>query len=149
MANFIGLVYATLKKEGIDTSKMDNAQAIAKYNELQKKSGGKAGEKEGTPAENREMEKQGYTYKKQTADGSKIINKYNDGGKSHIIAKVNEDEYIVGYDYNEETGKPKKIQKFGSMGDAEESFRKGNPRARLTEQNLGKPRHPFLIKAQN
>lgn len=53
MANFIGLVYATLKQEGIDISGMSTDEAVAKYNELQKKSGGKAGEKEGTPAENR------------------------------------------------------------------------------------------------
>ena len=55
MANFIALVYATLKNEGIDTKGMDTDTAVAKYNELQKKSGGKAGEKEGTPAENRKM----------------------------------------------------------------------------------------------
>ena len=56
MANFIGLVYATLKKEGIDTSGMDTDEAVAKYNELQKKSGGKAGEKEPTPAENKRLQ---------------------------------------------------------------------------------------------
>lgn len=55
MANFIGLVYATLKAEGIDTNGMSTDEAVAKYNELQKASGGKSGEKEGTPAENRKM----------------------------------------------------------------------------------------------
>lgn len=55
MANFIGLVYATLKNEGIDTKGMDTDTAVAKYNELQKKDGGKAGEKEGTPAEQRAL----------------------------------------------------------------------------------------------
>ena len=55
MANLIGLVYATLKNEGIDTKGMDTDTAVAKYNELQKKSGGKAGEKEATPAENRKL----------------------------------------------------------------------------------------------
>ena len=58
MANFIGLVYATLKQEGIDTSGMSSEEAVAKYNELQKKSGGKSGEKEPTPAENRKLSKE-------------------------------------------------------------------------------------------
>lgn len=55
MSNFIGLVFATLKNEGIDTSGMSTDEAIKKYNELQQKSGGKSGEKEPTPAENRKM----------------------------------------------------------------------------------------------
>ncbi len=58
MANFIGLVYATLKQEGIDTSGMSSEEAVAKYNELQKKTGGKSGEKEPTPAENRKLSKE-------------------------------------------------------------------------------------------
>ncbi len=36
MANFIGLVYATLKQEGIDTKGMSTDEAVAKYNELTK-----------------------------------------------------------------------------------------------------------------
>ena len=39
MANFIGLVYATLKAEGIDTAGMSTDEAVAKYNELQKEAG--------------------------------------------------------------------------------------------------------------
>ncbi len=35
MANFIGLVYATLKAKGIDTSGMSTDEAVAKFNELQ------------------------------------------------------------------------------------------------------------------
>lgn len=35
MANFIGLVYATLKSKGIDTSGMSTDEAVAKFNELQ------------------------------------------------------------------------------------------------------------------
>jgi len=57
MANFIGLVYATLKNEGVDTKGMSTDEAVKKYNELQKTSGGKEGEKEATPAENRAIEK--------------------------------------------------------------------------------------------
>ena len=34
MANFMGLVYATLKNKGIDYSKMSTDEAIAKFNEL-------------------------------------------------------------------------------------------------------------------
>ena len=34
MANFIGLVYATLKNEGVDTSGMSTDEAVKKYNEL-------------------------------------------------------------------------------------------------------------------
>ena len=34
MANFIGVVFATLKKEGIDTKNMTTEEAIAKFNEI-------------------------------------------------------------------------------------------------------------------
>ena len=66
MANFIGLVYATLKNEGVDTKGMSTDEAVAKYNELQKKDGGKAGEKEGTPAEQRALK--GEPPKKETKE---------------------------------------------------------------------------------
>lgn len=49
MSNFIGMVFATLKKEGIDTSKMDTSEAIAKYNEIQGGSGGSSAKGEETP----------------------------------------------------------------------------------------------------
>lgn len=58
MANFIGLVYATLKNEGVDTKGMSTDEAVAKFKELQKKSGGDTG-KEGTPAEQRKLEEKG------------------------------------------------------------------------------------------
>lgn len=48
MANFIGLVYATLKNEGIDTSGMSTDEAVDKYNELK-------GSGKGTPAEQRKV----------------------------------------------------------------------------------------------
>lgn len=74
MSNFIGLVYATLKNEGVDTKNMSTDEAIKKYNELQEKSGGKAGEKEATPAENKRMEHVNAekTYKKETATNKKF-----------------------------------------------------------------------------
>lgn len=49
MSNFIGMVFATLKKEGIDTSKMDTSEAIAKYNEIQGSGGGSSTKGEETP----------------------------------------------------------------------------------------------------
>lgn len=67
MANFIGLVYATLKNEGVDTSGMSTDEAVAKFKELQKKSGGDTG-KEGTPAEQRKLEEKGVVDKKQTTN---------------------------------------------------------------------------------
>lgn len=54
MANFIALVYATLKKEGVDTNGMSTDEAVAKFKELQKKSGGS-----GTPAENKKLASMG------------------------------------------------------------------------------------------
>ena len=59
MGNFIGMVYATLKNEGVDTKGMSTDDAVKKYNELQEKSGGKSGEKEPTPAEQKRMEEKG------------------------------------------------------------------------------------------
>lgn len=43
MANFIGLVYATLKEEGIDTNKLSTNQAVEKFKELQEKKGNTSG----------------------------------------------------------------------------------------------------------
>lgn len=104
MANFIGLVYATLKKEGIDTSKMSTDEAVAKYNELQKKSGGKVGEKEGTPAE---QEKIAHMEQQNNKDKQyEIIKKHN----------PMTDEYHVGI------RSPKDIKTFEEVIDDEESF---------------------------
>lgn len=65
MSNFIPMVYATLKKEGIDTKGMSTDEAVAKFQELQKKSGGKVGEKEGTPAEQKKLAEQEKTEGKE------------------------------------------------------------------------------------
>lgn len=64
MANFIGLVYATLKNEGVDTKGMSTDEAVEKFKELQKKSGGGSGEKGATPAEQRKLEQKGVVDKK-------------------------------------------------------------------------------------
>ena len=55
MSNFIGMVFASLKNEGIDTSGMSTDEAVKKYNELQKKTGGGAGADQPTPAENKRI----------------------------------------------------------------------------------------------
>lgn len=93
MSNFIGLVYATLKNEGIDTSGMDTDEAIKKYNELQEKTGGKSGEKEGTPAENRKLEEKGI---KEKVDYKEFAEKKLPSGKDYDsieIGKVNFEKY--------------------------------------------------------
>ena len=63
MSNFIGMVFATLKKEGIDTSKMDTSEAIAKYNEIQGNGGGSSAKGE-TPKTEQKTAETG----KETAD---------------------------------------------------------------------------------
>lgn len=148
MANFIGLVYATLKSEGIDTAGMSTDEAVAKYNELQKEGGGKAGENEGTPAENRKLEEKGYTFKKNTKNGEQIVNKYQQDGETHIIAKAEDGSFVVGYNYNEDKGTFENSAKFSSMKEAEQAFRKNNPNARLTEQNLSKTKKPSLVDTE-
>ncbi len=87
MSKFIRLVYAVLNHEGIDTSEMSNDEAIAKFKELQRQTGGKSGEKEGTPAENRKindyvktkektLENEGYDVSKMTKE--EINQKYSE-----------------------------------------------------------------------
>lgn len=96
MANFIGLVYATLKNEGIDTKEMDTDEAIKKYNELQEKTGGKPGEHEGTPAENRNLglEKQSKEYSSGNKELDKKLNKIRNAKKENLIV-VDENNNIV------------------------------------------------------
>lgn len=58
MANFMGLVFATLKNEGIDTKGMSNDEAVKKFNELK-------GNGDGTPAEQRRLEEKGISQKQK------------------------------------------------------------------------------------
>ena len=108
MANFIGLVYATLKNEGIDTKDMSTDEAVKKYNELQKKAGGKAGEKEGTPAEQRRLQEKGiekgkraYEYdfsSNKTTPDEKPIAKYTDSnGMKYSIVQTPSGKYYNKY----------------------------------------------------
>lgn len=101
MANFIGLVYATLKNEGIDTKGMDTDEAIKKYNELQEKTGGKSGKKEPTPAENKKL--------KEHENSTSEIH------SSNKIAKMQEEKQEIGWkleeikrEINEQYNKPNK-----------------------------------------
>ena len=63
MANFIALVYATLKNEGVNTSGMSTDEAVEKFKQLQKKSGGS-----GTPAENDKLKEMGVSEEKTIKD---------------------------------------------------------------------------------
>lgn len=78
MANFIGLVYATLKNEGVDTSGMSTDEAVAKFKELQKKSGGESGEKGATPAEQRKLKQKGVVKDDKSINNEKSYNKVID-----------------------------------------------------------------------
>lgn len=76
MANFIALVYATLKEKGIDTSKMSTDEAVSKFKELQGEIKEKetpekikeklGGEKQYTQKEKEQTQKEN-AYKKDTS----------------------------------------------------------------------------------
>lgn len=76
MSNFIGMVFATLKKEGIDTSKMDTSEAIAKYNEIKGSDGGGSNTKgEETPKQEEKTAETGKeTVKKTDAEKDSVTN---------------------------------------------------------------------------
>jgi hypothetical protein len=82
MANFIGLVYATLKNEGIDTKGMDTDEAIKKYNELKSNDGGKNAQDEATPAEQERLEDLGI--KTKFKEFSQIRSKLLEDGSLEI-----------------------------------------------------------------
>lgn len=68
MSNFIGMVFATLKKEGIDTSKMDTSEAIAKYNEIKGGEGGSNTKGEETPKQEEKTAETGKTDTEKTTN---------------------------------------------------------------------------------
>lgn len=73
MANFIGMVFATLNKEGIDTKGMSTDEAVKKFNELKGKSGG-----DNAKASNNVIE--GKTIKNDGKQIKEILSsKYGDG----------------------------------------------------------------------
>ena len=110
MSNFIGMVFATLKKEGIDTSKMDTSEAIAKYNEIQGGSGGSSAKGEETPkteqktaGTGKETAEKGTTEKdsadatvskKETVEGNKTsIPKEHQAKVNYLKDKINNSWY--------------------------------------------------------
>lgn len=97
MANFIGMVYATLKNEGIDTKGMSTDEAVDKFKELQKSQGKSGKESEPTPAESRKLAEKGVETKATSKDGFDALSE-----KYDIINKGNIDEFIK--DYNDEFG---------------------------------------------
>jgi hypothetical protein len=68
MGNFMGLVFATLKNEGIDTKGMSNDEAVKKFDELKGKNGG-------TPAEERELKKRGITSINKNSNNKELSKK--------------------------------------------------------------------------
>lgn len=76
MSNFIGMVFATLKKEGIDTSKMDTSEAIAKYNEIKGGDGGSNKKGEETPKQ-----------EEKTAEAGKETAKKTDAEKDSVTTE--------------------------------------------------------------
>lgn len=128
MGNFIGMVYATLKNEGIDTKGMSTDDAVKKYNELQGKSGKDGGEKEvekteekGTPAEQKRMEEKGITESKDTKQSGLSKHLGVDVKKSEYDDNIYEtedgEEYYVGsYDEAYEYAKQDIQSLFDDMG---------------------------------
>lgn len=57
MANFIGMVFATLQKEGVDTKGMSTDEAVKKFNELKGKNGGgkESGDKKAPSQDKKEL----------------------------------------------------------------------------------------------
>lgn len=57
MANFIGMVFATLQKEGVDTKGMSTDEAVKKFNELKGKNGGgkEGGDKKAPSQDKKEL----------------------------------------------------------------------------------------------
>lgn len=105
MANFIAMVYATLKNEGIDTKGLSADEAVEKFKELQKKTGGKEGHKEPTPAENRKLAADGGDAKEKVEQSAKDVasgKKDTDAGtyKGYAIEKdfYGNGEYTVQFE---------------------------------------------------
>lgn len=101
MSNFIGMVFATLKKEGIDTSKMDTSEAIAKYNEIKGGEGGSNAKGEETPKqEEKTAETVKETAKKTDAEKDSVTTEKDSAvetvSKEEPQDKQRADKYTVG-----------------------------------------------------
>lgn len=101
MSNFIGMVFATLKKEGIDTSKMDTSEAIAKYNEIKGGDGGSNAKSEETPKQEEKTAETGKeTAKKTDAEKDSVTTEKDSTvetvSKEEPQDKQRADKYTVG-----------------------------------------------------
>lgn len=101
MSNFIGMVFATLKKEGIDTSKMDTSEAIAKYNEIKGGEGGSNAKGEETPKQEEKTAETGKeTAKKTDAEKDSVTTEKDSAvetvSKEEPQDKQRADKYTVG-----------------------------------------------------
>ena len=101
MSNFIGIVFATLKKEGIDTSKMDTSEAIAKYNEIKGGDGGSNEKGEETPKQEEKTAETGKeTAKKTDAEKDSVTTEKDSTvetvSKEEPQDKQRADKYTVG-----------------------------------------------------
>ena len=101
MSNFIGMVFATLKKEGIDTSKMDTSEAIAKYNEIKGGDGGSNAKGEETPKQEEKTAETGKeTVKKTDAEKDSVTTEKDSTvepvSKEEPKDKQRADKYTVG-----------------------------------------------------
>lgn len=120
MANFIGLVYATLKEAGIDTSKMSTDEAVKKFEELQ--------EKEKKVKEDPENIK-------RKLNGEKAINK--DDLKEKQLEIINKNNPMVD-DYHVGIRSIEDIKTFDEVINDEESFVWGDFSKEDAEKALNK-----------
>lgn len=97
MSNFIGLVYATLKNEGVDTTGMTTDEAVEKFKELQRNSGGAGnGEKEPTPAESRKLKEKDIDTMEKTKI-QKEVDGWSDDHKYAMLGRLQSDvKYYLG-----------------------------------------------------
>lgn len=140
MANFIGMVFATLQKEGVDTKGMSTDEAVKKFNELKgKNGGGKEGgdkkapsqdKKELTPNERKRLEQLGVENKNNTdPEIEKFAKKtgldYVDAERMYKEIKEEEEAYTAfvdkktAADRNDKytTGNPDNINKQSTLAD--------------------------------
>ena len=96
------MVFATLKKEGIDTSKMNTSEAIAKYNEIQGSGGGSSAKGEETPKTEQKTAEIGKetaekgTTEKDSADATISKKETVEGGGAISQDKQRDDRYTTG-----------------------------------------------------
>lgn len=106
MANFIGMVFATLKDNGIDTSGMSTDEAVKKYNEIKDKSD----RKELTPNENKRLKELGINEEK--TPNNKEIKFDNAFEKTERLKKVKQTIIDLSNKYKNDLHSVKKASVF-------------------------------------